>query len=175
MVPSLVTGPVLSEILSPAASTAKSHSFTLESETSKIPLSDSLAHPPQWRLPEMHSAVSTNASFSTPTLDQTLLRPPVSNQIVNAVAATTAQPATIASSDDTGGVLTRAQKAKSLLHELDLNTAIQLRWTMRDIRGKRTKFSPVSHSDLKALVNLGFIEMRDGIPRLTDLGDLALD
>jgi hypothetical protein len=46
---------------------------------------------------------------------------------------------------------------------------------MRDIRGKRTKMSPVSDNDLAALMDLGFVEMRDGIPRLTDLGVLTLD
>src|SRR6266403_1775831 len=73
------------------------------------------------------------------------------------------------------GVMRRAQQAKSLLAGLDLDTAIRLRWAMRDIRGKRTKLSPVSENDLAALIDLGFLEMREGLPRLTGLGLLALD
>ena len=68
-----------------------------------------------------------------------------------------------------------AQQAKSLLAGLNRDTAIRLRWAMRDIRSKRTKLSPVSENDLAALIDLGFVEMREGIPRLTGLGILALD
>ena len=68
-----------------------------------------------------------------------------------------------------------AQRAKSLLAGLDLDTAIRLRWAMRDIRAKRAKLSPVSEDDLATLIDLGFVEMREEIPRLTDLGVLALD
>ena len=66
-------------------------------------------------------------------------------------------------------------RAKSLLAGLDIDTAIRLRWAMRDIRATRTRFSPVSENDLAALIDLGFIDMRWGIPTLTDLGLLALD
>src|SRR6266404_4246318 len=52
----------------------------------------------------------------------------------------------------------RAQQAKSLLAGLDLDTAIRLRWAMRDIRAKRTNWSPVSENDLAALIDLGLVE-----------------
>jgi hypothetical protein len=68
-----------------------------------------------------------------------------------------------------------AKQAKSLLTGLGLDTAIRLRWAMRDIRGKRTKMLPGSENDLAALVDLGLVEMQEGIPKLTDLGVLALD
>ena len=71
--------------------------------------------------------------------------------------------------------MTRAQQAKSLLDELDLNTAIRLRWVMRDIRGKRTAISPAGENDLAALVELGLVEIREQLPGLTALGLLALD
>ena len=35
---------------------------------------------------------------------------------------------------------------------LDLDTAIRLRWALRDIKGKRTKLTPVSPDDLRALL-----------------------
>jgi hypothetical protein len=43
------------------------------------------------------------------------------------------------------------------------------------IKAKRTKLSPVGESDLRALVELGLIEMRDDSPVLTNSGHAALD
>src|SRR3954447_2122796 len=97
---------------------------------------------------------------------------PVSNQpprkaqpIVEATA-----PAT-----DAGNAAISATDAKSLLADLGIDTAIRLRWAMRDIRGKRTKWSPVSEGDLAELIELGLVEMREGIPTLTQFGLFALD
>jgi hypothetical protein len=68
----------------------------------------------------------------------------------------------------------RAEEATSLLAGLDLDTAIRLRWVMRDIKAKRTRLLPVSEDDLAALMNLGFVEMQEELPRLTQSGFLAL-
>jgi len=46
---------------------------------------------------------------------------------------------------------------------------------LRDIKGKRTKLTPVSPSDLKTLIEMGLIEMRDDAPLLTNEGHQALD
>ena len=64
---------------------------------------------------------------------------------------------------------------RSVLDGLNLDTAIRLRWALRDIKAKRTKFTPVSQNDLMALIELGLIEMRDEEPMLTDEGHRALD
>jgi hypothetical protein len=69
----------------------------------------------------------------------------------------------------------RAEQARSLLAGLDLDTAIRLRWAMRDIRGKRTTMAPVSKNDLAALMDLGFVELHEETLRFTDLGVLVLD
>jgi hypothetical protein len=69
----------------------------------------------------------------------------------------------------THGALTPLQ-AKSLLAELDLDSAIRLRWVMRDIRANRMGMSPASENDLAALVELGLVEMREKLPSLTALG-----
>ena len=74
---------------------------------------------------------------------------------------------------DPDSALGRGEQAKALLAGLDIDTAIRLRWAMRDIRSKRA--APVSENDLAALIDLGLVELRDGIPRLTGLGVLALD
>jgi hypothetical protein len=68
----------------------------------------------------------------------------------------------------------RAEQAKSLLAGLDLDTAIRLRWVLRDIRGKRTKLSPISQNDLMALIELGLIEMQNDEPALTNAGMRAI-
>src|SRR4051812_9041996 len=99
--------------------------------------------------------------------------PTLSNHPNNAEAAVEA--AAIDPATDAESAVIRAQQAKSLLAGLDLDTAIRLRWVMRDIRAKRTKLSPVSENDLAALVDLGFVEMREELPRLTGLGFLAVD
>jgi hypothetical protein len=64
---------------------------------------------------------------------------------------------------------------RSLLDGLNLDTAIRLRWALRDIKAKRTKLTPISQNDLMALIELGLIEMRDEQPMLTDEGHRALD
>ena len=63
----------------------------------------------------------------------------------------------------------------SPLVALDLDTAIRLRWALRDIKAKRTKLTPVSPSDLETLIEMGLVEMRDDAPMLTNEGHQALD
>jgi|tagenome__1003787_1003787.scaffolds.fasta_scaffold18522994_1 hypothetical protein len=76
---------------------------------------------------------------------------------------------------DAGMAAISAKEAKSLLADLGIDTAIRLRWAMRDIRGKRTKWSPISENDLAELIDLGLVKMREGVPALTDFGSFALD
>jgi len=70
---------------------------------------------------------------------------------------------------------TMAEQRRSVLDALNLDTAIRLRWALRDIKTGRTNLSPVSQNDLMALVELGLIEMRDDVPHLTDEGHRAID
>jgi hypothetical protein len=53
---------------------------------------------------------------------------------------------------------------------LDLQRAIDLRWTLRDIKAKRWKLTPVDPSHLEQLISMGLVEMRDGDPVLTNSG-----
>jgi hypothetical protein len=76
---------------------------------------------------------------------------------------------------DTEAAVRSAKQAKSLLAGLGIDAAIRLRWAMRDIRANRTTISPLAESDLAALVDLGFVAMREGRPSLTDVAVLALD
>ena len=68
-----------------------------------------------------------------------------------------------------------ADRPTSPMANLDLDTAIRLRWSLRDIRANRLKLSPASPSDLSTLVEMGLVEVRDGVPRLTNAGDRAID
>jgi hypothetical protein len=56
-----------------------------------------------------------------------------------------------------------------------LDRAISLRWTLRDILAKRTKFLAVADADLQLLVDMGLVEMHDGEPALTHAGVAAIE
>jgi hypothetical protein len=72
-------------------------------------------------------------------------------------------------------LLSRMTDKPSPFAEYDLERAIALRWTLRDIKAKRLKLSPVSDADLGALIDLGLVEIRDDIPVLTNAGHAVLD
>ena len=61
------------------------------------------------------------------------------------------------------------------LSHLDLHTAITLRWILRDILAKRLKLTPVSENDLRMLIEMGLVELRDDEPALTPAGLAALN
>jgi hypothetical protein len=46
-----------------------------------------------------------------------------------------------------------------LFHDLDLQQAIDLRWTLRDIRAKRWKLSPINPSHLEKLKAMGLVTL----------------
>ena len=53
---------------------------------------------------------------------------------------------------------------------LDLQDAIDLRWTLRDIRATRWKLSPLNPSHLEKLKSMNLIETHDDEPALTEVG-----
>ena len=59
--------------------------------------------------------------------------------------------------------------------KLDLERAIGLRWTLRDIQARRLKMSPVSNEDLRVLTELGLIEVREEGPVLTPAGTAVVN
>jgi hypothetical protein len=61
------------------------------------------------------------------------------------------------------------------LANFDLEKAIALRWALRDIVAKRLKLAPLKEDDLQTLIELGFVEMRDGAPVVTQSGLTALE
>ena len=70
---------------------------------------------------------------------------------------------------------TTANQSLLPLADLDLDTAIRLRWALRDIKAKRTKLTPVNPDDLKTLIEVGLVEIRDDVPVLSNEGHRAID
>ena len=54
--------------------------------------------------------------------------------------------------------------------DLELQEAIDLRWTLRDIRAKRWKLSPIDAAHLEKLKSMGLVEIRNDDPVLTNAG-----
>ena len=52
----------------------------------------------------------------------------------------------------------------------DRERAIVLRWVLRDIKANRLKLSPVDQLDLRDLIDMGLVEMRNDAPVLTPAG-----
>jgi hypothetical protein len=63
--------------------------------------------------------------------------------------------------------------AQNPFASVSVERAISLRWMLRDIKANRTKLSPISESDMRALIELGLVEMRDDAPVLTNRGHSA--
>lgn len=61
------------------------------------------------------------------------------------------------------------------LANFELEKAIALRWALRDIVAKRLKLTPLKEDDLQTLLELGFVEMQDGAPIVTQSGLAALE
>jgi hypothetical protein len=78
----------------------------------------------------------------------------------------------------------RAEKPKSALlmaiaapdiytARADRDRAIALRWVLRDIKSNRLMW-PVNQHDLRALIDMGLVELRDNAPILTNAGVNAI-
>jgi hypothetical protein len=63
---------------------------------------------------------------------------------------------------------------KNPFSDLDLEQAIGLRWTLRDIAAKRWIISPINPAHLETLIAMDLVEMRDGVPVLMQAGRDAL-
>jgi hypothetical protein len=52
----------------------------------------------------------------------------------------------------------------------DRNRAVDLRWVLRDINSNRLKWSPIDPHDMRILIIMELVEMRDDVPMLTNAG-----
>ncbi len=73
------------------------------------------------------------------------------------------------------GQVVGKRMAENPFAEFDLEKAIGLRWTLRDIQARRLKMSPVSDEDLKTLTGLGLVDVRDEGLVLTPAGTAVLN
>ena len=112
-----------------------------------------------------------NGAESAPSVDRPIAEKAASEAVVSEPALEEAN-ATRVDDRPTQGM---AEQTSSLWAGLDLDTAIRLRWALRDIKAKRTKLTPVSPSDLKTLMEMGLVEMRDDAPMLNNEAHQALD
>jgi hypothetical protein len=63
---------------------------------------------------------------------------------------------------------------KTGLASLELKDAVCLRWTLHDIKSKHTEIVPVSPDDLRILIDMALVEMRDDVPVITPAGDAEI-
>jgi hypothetical protein len=54
--------------------------------------------------------------------------------------------------------------------DLDLEQAIGLRWTLRDIAARRWILCPINPTHIETLIAMDLVEMRDGVPVLKQAG-----
>ena len=54
--------------------------------------------------------------------------------------------------------------------DLDRNEVIDLRWSLRDIRSKRWKMSPIKAGHIEKVLAMELIEFQDEVPVLTNAG-----
>jgi hypothetical protein len=53
---------------------------------------------------------------------------------------------------------------------IDPLRSIDLVWTLRDIKSKRTQLLPVDPDHLQELLDLGLVELRNDVPVVTNAG-----
>lgn len=51
---------------------------------------------------------------------------------------------------------------------------IDLVWTLRDIKAKRSQLFPIDPDHLRELIGLGLVELRDDVPVVTNAGHQVL-
>ena len=116
-----------------------------------------------------------DSAESTPSVDRAIAEKAASEAVVSESGGEEASATRIDDQPTPASQGTMAEQTSSLWAGLDLDTAIRLRWALRDIKAKRTKLTPVSPSDSKTLLEMGLINMSVDAPLLTNEGHQALD
>jgi len=110
-----------------------------------------------------------------PSVDRPIADKAASEAVVSEPAGEEANATRVDDQPTSASQGTMAEQTSSPWAALELDTAIPLRWALRDIKAKRTKLTPVSPGDLKTLIEMGLIEMCDDATMLTNEGHHALD
>ena len=72
------------------------------------------------------------------------------------------------------GLDPKMTEPKAGLASLEFKDAVRLRWTLQDIKSYRTEIVPVSPDDLRILIDMGLVEMRDDVPVVAPAGDAEI-
>jgi hypothetical protein len=139
---------------------------------------EAAAAPADLQRAHLWQAKSSQTVQDTSTRHQTYLEEPPSRPIFHGRhnhVEPDPRAAVIDSASSMGDAVKQEPKAKPLLAQLELDTAIRLRWVLRDIRADRIAMWPTIENDLDTLVKLELIEMRGKLPALTHLGVLELN
>jgi len=116
-----------------------------------------------------------NGAESAPSVDRPIAKKAASQTVVSESAIEEAIAKRVDDQPTSASQGTVAEQTSSPWAGLDLDTAIRLRWALRDIKAKRTKLTPVRPRDLEILIEMGLVEMRDDAPLLTNAAHQALD
>ena len=116
-----------------------------------------------------------NGAESAPSVDRPIVEKAASETVVSESAIEEAIAKRVDDQPTSASQGTVAEQTSSPWAGLDLDTAIRLRWALRDIKAKRTKLTPVRPRDLEILIEMGLVEMRDDAPLLTNAAHQALD
>jgi hypothetical protein len=91
--------------------------------------------------------------------------------VVSAVSSISAETSTI---EPKSALLMAIVEPDIYTARAERDRAVALRWVLRDIKNNRLKWWPVNENDLRTLIELGFVEMRNDAPVLTNAGVSAI-
>ena len=107
-----------------------------------------------------------NGAESAPSVDRPIVEKAASETVVSESAIEEAIATRVDDQPTSASQGTMAEQTSSLWTGLDLDTAIRLRWALRDIKAKRTNLIPVSPSDSNTLLKIGLIDICYDAPLL---------
>jgi hypothetical protein len=137
-------------------------------------------------VPQIASALSIHIATAGPTEQSTShVDEPSKSDVISSLAVSTQAAPSTSADGRVEAQMRELLKAMSNLHKAivepdlcaakgDRDRAIALRWVLRDIKNNRLKWSPLNQQDLRILVIMGLVEMRDDAPVLTNAGGSAV-
>ena len=116
----------------------------------------------------------------SPTVEEPVARPtsetvadtkPVTGSDLSAVSSLSAETLT---AEPKSALLMAIVEPDIYTPPVDRDRAVALRWVLRDIKNNRLKSSPVDQDDVRILIEMGLVEMRDSAAMLTNAGVSAI-
>ncbi|SRR5260370_1025298 len=125
---------------------------------------------------QIASAPSMQMAIEEPTSGQAVAVPePVVASNLSAVAQTASSTSAEPRPEKPKSALLMAIVAPDIYTaRVDRDRGVALRWVLRDIKNNRLKWWPVDQHDLRDLIDMGLVEMRNDAPVLTNTGVNAI-